>query len=364
VSAEMTCEKDTECDLPLSEKLELNNPWRKLAFLVRIPLKEEERNALERVNFHLHYENERFTVYASIFNFVFIIATVLALYSCLKKLRGRSYGEWLVLHKWIVILLIVQLLFNDPFTFLNKMYENKLWMYLSEFFKTFYICLMLYFWLSVFDTILIENLSDRFFTNYAQKFKAFIIIVLFTNMFSFNSYILFMEYENEYDELFEEKATLASCRNVIMGAQIVYLVYFIILTMLYLKMAYKGVVPADRSANILYICSIIVFVFTTINVIKDDLQNKEQSTLEYLAFHGILSVYVIMLSKLYMPLDGNENDEIEFEMRKEQDQIFREVYGEEEGNVEETKTNEGSSSRDQEHKKKKSLGQNPEKFRN
>jgi len=248
---------------------------------------------------------------------------------------------------------LAQILFNDPFEIVNIFFENRVWVLLSEFFKTFYVTLMLYFWLSVFDKILIENLSEGFFSNHAEKFKLFIIIALFLSIFSFNSYTLYMQYEDKYEELHREKQALALCEGTILVFQLIYLVYFIILAIVYIKMSLKGIILANTSSNLLYISSILVFIITTVNAIQDTQEIDQQTTLGYLAFHGLLSCYTIMLAYLYMPVQGAQGQEIEFEMKKEQDQIFREVYGEDDAVDEETKKPEHSKKDHKEHEKKK-----------
>jgi len=213
----------------------------------------------------------------------------------------------------------------------------------------------------VFDKILIENLQEGCFARYAERIKLLIITTLFAATYIFNSYILYNEYANNYEELVHQKEILKTARDFIMTVQMIYCGYFFVLCVVYIKKAMSGFVPVNTSNNLLYISSIIVFIFTAFNVIKDDMQIADQTTLEYLAFHGMLSGYVIMLAYLYMPVDNASNQEIEFEMRKEQDKIFREVYGEEE--EEGKRDEERPKSHDAEHKKKKIMGKNSKESR-
>jgi len=162
-----------------------------------------------------------------------------------SKLDKYSSKDWLTLHKWILVLLLAHSFLDDPFLLLNFLFQNKLFILLSELGKNLHLTILFYFWISVYDKIIFENIPHNIFADWSEKIKVFLLSTYFALSTGYRAYMSIKSYENEYEDLYEYASLLWIIHIAIRVLQCLYAVYFLLLMFYYIKLTKQGKIQAN-----------------------------------------------------------------------------------------------------------------------
>jgi len=343
-----------KCVTDIYGEMDFSQESKKLAIMLTYPLSKEQKAKKEQIDFFLIYNNEDFYKFILLFQILISIASLAAFAYVLHKLLPYKFQDWLAIHKWILALLLTQAFLDNSFSILNDFVESRIFEYMSEIGKNVHLILLLYYWVSVFDRILIQHLQSPMFNEWAEKIKVILLTSLFILNFGYNIYISIESLENEYKELFHLRVLLDFIKFLITFLEVSYGVYFIILTSLYIRLLRRGKLRKDTSSLVLFGFTSISFVLTTISL---TLSPYSEGSFDYLAVRGFIGIYTITVGILYVPCGLRKAaSELDMTTMHEREEIMKNAYGTDSGSSdEEHKSSSVESIDDIEQQKKKMI---------
>uniref|UniRef100_A0A8I6GKL8 Transmembrane protein 181 n=1 Tax=Rattus norvegicus TaxID=10116 RepID=A0A8I6GKL8_RAT len=111
---------------------------------------------IKEMNFTWKTYNPAFSQLEIWFRFVFVVLTFIVICLFVHSLRKFSMRDWGIEQKWMSVLLLLLLLYNDPFFPLSFLVNSWFPGMLDDFFQSLFLCALLLFWLCVYHGIRVQ----------------------------------------------------------------------------------------------------------------------------------------------------------------------------------------------------------------
>eukprot|EP00916_Digyalum_oweni_P012451 GHVL01020604.1.p1 GENE.GHVL01020604.1~~GHVL01020604.1.p1 ORF type:complete len:515 (-),score=78.00 GHVL01020604.1:736-2280(-) len=274
-------------------------------------------SSLGDVIFEFEYKNDNFAVFECLCRLMFFMLSGFGFLSYLLKMRELLTEYWTVEQAWLTGLFIALILYNDPFFVLVFLKPSELLLIISTIFKSTFICLLLVFWLIVFEGI-IQNRSPK--KRFTLKMSFATLLWISTSGFLTTKKI--MEFrEHMMDDKSVDYTLLAVFQVCTIFLGIIYLMWFILM---FLK-ATRHFKMLQKRYKILYGLTIFMVTITLLQGLFVGLQNENGSATKLLAFNILINLYLCLLGFFYLPVVITTKDTAD--VSYETEAIMREVYG-------------------------------------
>ena len=146
-------------------------------FIITLLLEPNHNLILEEMSFFIYFANPTYTTYLlalryTLFAISIISFAVYIFYYARSPFELRTFE-----HRFILILSIALILFNDPFYALTILKSNSFWAVISTLFVTTFVSLLIFFWITMVRRIHIEPASVQ--TNLINPYTVSIAILFF-----------------------------------------------------------------------------------------------------------------------------------------------------------------------------------------
>lgn len=247
------------------------------------------------------YSNWSYSFYELCFRYFFIFITIfISLIYLIYTRMKQLFHEWHLEQRWILILLIFLIFFNNPFYIFQFISYTSLFPFLNISFKVTYICLLLLILLMNTHSIYVKNRS--FLSFYFLKFLLigslwFILILGFT----------YTNFQRDPAFSFSEETRFY---KLLIGF-IISLLFLYFLLLFYYILRIIGLwndLPLKFTSKFLYIWGITIFIiFSSIfTLLLLYLFNILTPSIAFLSFQFILNYYTWILCFLFLPSNIKE----------------------------------------------------------
>ncbi|XP_062850709.1 transmembrane protein 181 isoform X2 [Trichomycterus rosablanca] len=293
---------------------------------------------IQNVTFMIKTYNPTFSQTEIWFRFVFVVMTFAVTCIFAHSLRKFSMRDWGMEQKWMSILLPLLLLYNDPFFPLSFLTNSWFPGTLDTFFQALFLCMLLLFWLCVYDGIRVQG-ERKCFTFYLPKLA--IVGLLWISAVTLGIWQLVNElqdptYRYNIDiKHFQGMKMLFVC---LVALYVLYLGFLLIRAWSELKnMPYSDLrvkFLTGLTLLVLLISMVILYLRFGSKALQDnfvaELSTNYQNSAEFLSFYGLLNFYLYTLAFIYSPsknavYDSQMKDNPAFSMLNDSDDEV--IYG-------------------------------------
>jgi len=124
---------------------------------------------MENVEFQWWVMNHSFTLYELWFRFIFLCLAFANVSFFVFRLRKIPFKDWSLTQKWLATLSFTLMLYDNPFFPLTILVNSWLPNFLDTCFLATHLCVLLFFWLCVFDGIRKPKIQRTFIVFYLPK---------------------------------------------------------------------------------------------------------------------------------------------------------------------------------------------------
>ncbi|CAG0881490.1 unnamed protein product [Cyprideis torosa] len=269
-----------------------------------------EEYALSQVLFFFKSYNPAFTQMEIWFRLIFLLITGAAFVAASGSLRRFHWRDWSMEQKWILILLFLLFLFNDPQFPLVLLWKSPFPGILDGLFQSSFLCSLLMFWLCVYHGLRQNNRSFKSF--YLPK------LILVGSLWLSAFTLAVWERSNELrDPTYSYEVDVHHYQGfktyfyISCVACVLALVYFVIRAYSELQsMPYF-----DLRLNFVTFFMVIILLATIsmtvlrfgVGILEDhfvsDLNTTYASSSEFMCFYGLFNLYVYTMAYVYLPGD-------------------------------------------------------------
>ncbi|MCL4134226.1 UNVERIFIED_CONTAM: hypothetical protein GTU68_021034, partial [Idotea baltica] len=265
---------------------------------------------IKDVIFYFKTYNPSFTKLEIWIRFIFLLSSFMIASWFAHTLRKYAVYDWAIEQKWLSLLLPLLLLYNDPVFPLTFLMDSWIPAFLDTVFQATFLCALLLFWLCIYHGL--RQNERKFVHFYLPK----LLIVGWMWLCS-----VVMATTQKYNELKDPLYSTVTVTNhfhnfkvlfFIAGSiYILYLVYLIITAYSELRsMPYFDV----RLKFVTILMFVVLCISLTITVLRfgvgalednfvSQLSTTYSSSAEFLAFYGLLNIYLFTSAYVYSPSD-------------------------------------------------------------
>eukprot|EP01155_Anaeramoeba_flamelloides_P046595 Anaeramoba_flamelloidesc39834_g2_i1.p1 GENE.c39834_g2_i1~~c39834_g2_i1.p1 ORF type:complete len:324 (+),score=36.72 c39834_g2_i1:48-974(+) len=232
------------------------------------------------------------------FRFVFILIVLIWIFIITRATKGISFRSFSAEQKWIVILLVLLLLFNNPLHPLNLLTNSGFIEVLDAVFSVTFIMALFAFWLTMIDRFRYENGQHSFLKFYLPKLLPLIIMWI-----TFLTIYIYTRVHQFDDPQFETV-------NDVPGFLAAVVIYWIINVIVILWLFYvcirafietKGKPEQRKSLNFFFSLFIITFIMILVTLIGNFIPALSNTAIEFVSYFVIVNLYICSLSIAYLP---------------------------------------------------------------
>eukprot|EP01017_Pseudomicrothorax_dubius_P039549 TRINITY_DN6079_c0_g1_i5.p1 TRINITY_DN6079_c0_g1~~TRINITY_DN6079_c0_g1_i5.p1 ORF type:complete len:330 (-),score=61.75 TRINITY_DN6079_c0_g1_i5:127-1116(-) len=271
----------------------------------------------------------------SLFKVFFLIVSVIIFWGFYSALDKIPWLHWHNLHKHIIILLLAQIFYNGPLSFLSTfIHINPLLVFLfEESIRALFYGLLLYFWVSFLDSLLLGD------ANYSREgailyhilavIKLGLLALIIFLKVSLKLPSLYRELKPSYIDLEGEDNVTLTLQSALETALLVYFVYYLILFIAIKCCGIKPSITTNRAVNLLFLSSLFAFLVYWYNISRGFSNPLNTSAETQISLLSCLNIYTIMLAYLFTPKSlGTAKNNLPKD-EAEDAEIISDVYGSE-----------------------------------
>uniref|UniRef100_A0ABK0LXP5 Transmembrane protein 181 n=1 Tax=Rattus norvegicus TaxID=10116 RepID=A0ABK0LXP5_RAT len=264
---------------------------------------------IKEMNFTWKTYNPAFSQLEIWFRFVFVVLTFIVICLFVHSLRKFSMRDWGIEQKWMSVLLLLLLLYNDPFFPLSFLVNSWFPGMLDDFFQSLFLCALLLFWLCVYHGIRVQG-ERKCLTFYLPKF--FIVGLLWLASVTLGIWQTFNELNDPMYQYRVDTGNFQGMKVFFMVVAAVYILYLLFLIvracselrhMPYVDLRLKFLTAL--TFVVLVISIVILYLRFGAQVLQDnfvaELSAHYQNSAEFLSFYGLLNFYLYTLAFVYSP---------------------------------------------------------------
>ncbi|XP_032750634.1 transmembrane protein 181 isoform X3 [Rattus rattus] len=181
---------------------------------------------IKEMNFTWKTYNPAFSQLEIWFRFVFVVLTFIVICLFVHSLRKFSMRDWGIEQKWMSVLLLLLLLYNDPFFPLSFLVNSWFPGMLDDFFQSLFLCALLLFWLCVYHGIRVQG-ERKCLTFYLPKF--FIVGLLWLASVTLGIWQTFNELNDPMYQYRVDTGNFQGMKVFFMVVAAVYILYLLFL---------------------------------------------------------------------------------------------------------------------------------------
>ncbi|KAM4866398.1 transmembrane protein 181 isoform 2-T2 [Thomomys bottae] len=232
-------------------------------------------------------------------------------FTCLfaHSLRRFSMRDWGIEQKWMSALLLLLLLYNDPFFPLSFLVNSWFPGMLDDFLQSLFLCALLLFWLCAYHGIRVQG-ERKCLTFYLPKFL--IVGLLWLASVTLGIWQTANELHDPMYQYRVDTGNFQGMKVFFMVVAAVYILYLLFLVvracselrhMPYVDLRLKFLTALTFAVIVISI--VILYLRFGAQVLEDnfvaELSTHYQNSAEFLSFYGLLNFYLYTLAFVYSP---------------------------------------------------------------
>eukprot|EP00117_Sycon_ciliatum_P004242 scpid67821/ scgid8704/ Transmembrane protein 181 len=276
----------------------------------------EEANhpeSIQNMTFEWQFFSPEFTQMEIWCQFVYIIFTFITAFQFMRSVRPFSIRDWCLEQKWISVLLVLLILFNNPLYPLHFL-VNQMWgeRFFEVLFRSTFVCAMLLFWLCNLHAV---NVSPRKLTTFYLP-KVIVVGLVWLASLTLLAWEEFNLLSDPSYQLHLDTDSFQAWKIVFyvsIGAYLFYLAYA-------LFRAFGAQSPIDiRLKFFTSLMAIVVITSCTIMFVRFGTETLQpnfmssyspniRNTAEFLVLIGVFNYYIYTMAYVYSPSPGAVKD--------------------------------------------------------
>eukprot|EP00357_Protocruzia_adherens_P006936 CAMPEP_0114991622 /NCGR_PEP_ID=MMETSP0216-20121206/11479_1 /TAXON_ID=223996 /ORGANISM="Protocruzia adherens, Strain Boccale" /LENGTH=514 /DNA_ID=CAMNT_0002354979 /DNA_START=167 /DNA_END=1711 /DNA_ORIENTATION=+ len=270
--------------------------------------------------------NSKFTKMYIISSTVFLVATAILLVEFLICLWSRLHRTfWITEQKLLVLILLTQLLYNNPVIFIQAYHPNGFLTFLVVLGDTVFLSTLLLFWLSAFERMATDpNYESKKSTLGIAK-TAFTLFTMLIFLVVY-SYVIFKTVEQPGYNVEQESPTFfLICEILLILFTIIYFIWLLKL----ITTAAPNVRRKGSRHKVGFAAHIIVMVSVVVGILSYSFRDTLNEPMVKLFFMIIFVFYSLILCTNYRPhpCSSRESHEAHVEMQQNELHFIRGSYG-------------------------------------
>ncbi|KAJ6253269.1 transmembrane protein [Anaeramoeba flamelloides] len=264
-----------------------------------------------------NYVNSSMTVFEILFRYFFIILTLFIIVYLTRYTRQYSFHNFLIEQKWISLLVISLLLFNNPFYPIITLSNSSFFRILDALFTSTFFGLLLYFiWIKL-DSFRYQKFKRTFLKFYLPRSIPILILMIF--FFILYVYGKFHEMDDpQYQQAQDTPGYMALkwLHNIILNLYNLFILYSIIRNYIYFKQTInnqihenEGINYNKKRFNFFLLVSVLPFFTLIILLFGNFLHELKYSSFTFLFTYSVCNAYIIALSIAFLPSKKDKNSE-------------------------------------------------------
>ncbi|CAF1008932.1 unnamed protein product [Adineta ricciae] len=303
----------------------------------KIQLNGIDETKTKSIQFSLNTFNPKYTQFELAFRFIFLISSIIATCLFTKSMRRFSILDWSLEQRWMIVLLIFLVFYNNPFYPLTFLTDNSFPTILDGILQASFLCTLLLFWLSVYHGIR-QNVR-RFLPFYCPKI--FLVSLLWIFSIVLSSARIVQEFRDPMYNLTIDIKQFTTYRVIFYIVGIFYVLYLLFLIIRAFgelrNMPYFDVRLKFTTVLMLCVVSISITITTLrfgSGIIEEnfvpELASRYKNSVEFLSFYSLINLYLYTMAYVYSPaknaaIDSLFRDNPTFSMINDSDEDV--VYG-------------------------------------
>eukprot|EP00922_Rhytidocystis_sp_ex-Travisia-forbesii_P042989 GHVS01064251.1.p1 GENE.GHVS01064251.1~~GHVS01064251.1.p1 ORF type:complete len:730 (+),score=115.88 GHVS01064251.1:84-2192(+) len=293
--------------------------------------------------FEVKVKNENFAIFQSVALFGFLTAALVTIVFFLYHLRIVPFPVWSDEQRWTVLLLGGLVGFNDPLFVLSFVKNYSILSLISSLLRASFFCVLFVFWL-----ILLEGISMLESKQGGGRRKCAFAVVLWV---SSSGYFIAQHAQSYRDPFFGQTGDwslgLLPCYVALILCLVVYLWWLARL----LAKGCRELRLLPYRYKVLYASTVLVILLTVSAFVSGALGPSVSSAAGFIAFRGLLNLYVIFLAILFLPVQSDriavyKHDDLDD--AAEAAGMMRQTYGRAMENTDDASTGESEDDEEQE----------------
>jgi len=300
-------------------------------------LEQNKDKKIKDFQFFLNTFNPKYTEFELAFRFAFLLSSIVATCFFTKSMRRFSVLDWSLEQRWMVILLVFLVFYNDPFYPITFLSNSSFPVLLDGILQATFLCILLLFWLSVYHGI--RQNTRRFVPFYLPKL--ILVSCLWIFAVALSSTRIVQEFRDPMYNMTIDMTQFTIFRLIFFTVGILYILYLIFLIIRAFgelrNMPYFDVRLKFMTVLMLFVVSASI-VITTIRfgsgIIEEnfvpELASRFKNSVEFLSYYALINFYLYTMAYVYSPaknaaIDSLFRDNPTFSMINDSDEDV--VYG-------------------------------------
>jgi MFS family permease len=297
----ITCPQGRQACTPLMVFHEPSVRYRTYLLIINIWNQEEQASKFfyaPKATVTFNYVNSRFSVFEVVYRYVFLAVTFafLIVFLFLTRLR-QPFSHWHTEQRWMVLLLFLLFLFNNPLYIFQFFTSNWLFVFLNIIFRISFVAMFL-FSLLVFTHAMITKPSERGMSFYTPKiflvatmWGVFLVTFIYARLTSLSdpSYSIVND--------FPYYKFVLSFLMTLVCIYVLWLLYFIIrgLSLMQERTQYS------MKFRVVWGMTLLIIVAAALVYVSLNAFGKATTALSFVAFQVLFNFYTYLLAFLFLP---------------------------------------------------------------
>eukprot|EP00300_Choanocystis_sp_HF-7_P033505 c45860_g1_i1.p2 GENE.c45860_g1_i1~~c45860_g1_i1.p2 ORF type:complete len:550 (-),score=126.94 c45860_g1_i1:147-1796(-) len=239
----------------------------------------------------------KFTIFELWFRAVFVGLAVCASCGFGYAIRNVKIADWTYEQRWVAVLLIGLILYNNPFVALQVLVAGWFFPFLDIVFFATFFCLLLLFWLCMFDGIRKPHAERDFKWFYVPKLALVGFIWLF-----FVTLLMWIQTAAVFDTTYASTKDIPGYEFITVLQLLLLLSYiFWLMFVIIRSVAERATSKYSGRIQLLGGISAFVILITVIGLLVNTISTVSNNAAQFLSFFSLYNLYVYVLAIAFMP---------------------------------------------------------------
>lgn len=250
------------------------------------------------VEFSFIFLTYQFTLFELWFRGIFLALSVFASIAYLLRLRKFHFADWSYEQKWIGLLLLMLMFFNNPLVSLRVLINSWLFVVLDILFLVNFLAMLLLFFLCEFDGLRKPALSRDFKGFYLPKVA--LVGLMWIILLAVLAWLQFHDLADPRYSTVNDIPGFVFIRVVQMILIVTYVFWLLFLSI----RAYserQNMPHVSQRLQVVGILTYLVLGIVVIALLVSALSTQESSAAQFLAFHALFNLYIYVLAISFAP---------------------------------------------------------------
>ncbi|KAJ6227973.1 transmembrane protein [Anaeramoeba flamelloides] len=265
-----------------------------------------DKNCFGKSFSNFYFVHKRMTLYELFFRYIFVMLNIIAMFLLVRSVVGIPYRVFTIEQKWISVLIVLLLLWNNPIWSTIILSHSGFVRFLDALFTSSFFVGIWGFWLCIIDGLRYKKEERTFKKFYLPK-----IIVLSIIYLTFLILYIWVQVHEIDDPEYEVANDIPGFKVTRVFLWLFYVVYLLWIVYACVRAFHDVKNTNTNNAKRFYFfftITLTVFIFS-IFVVGGNFVSKLRNTAgEFLSTFTIFNVYILLLSIAYLPSSSTLDD--------------------------------------------------------